>query len=280
MSCLTGLTVTEATLLPGPEEFEDPEAFLSLVTLTEAMVTGHWRASCEWQGQRRGKGYMGLTEAVRVSGTAAGRAQAERVMSVSLGSLLGVTRPTPQGRTQEKLQIIKTFNFIHTIKKVNKPSPDQDDLTTVSAFPPLGDAPGPGGPWSAALAVARVAGLTPDPGAGASSPWRPLPRPPLPSSFGKQLILKCFTITKITAGTLLRHSVLAVLAPHSVPPPALTCCFSRLFTENLPTLHIGVTSCYNVTQGLTLRPTRQGPVLISCKFHLLYPSHPGPHQGS
>ena len=46
MSCLTGLTVTEATLLPGPEELEDPEAFLSLVTLTEAMVTGHGRASC------------------------------------------------------------------------------------------------------------------------------------------------------------------------------------------------------------------------------------------
>ena len=42
MSRLTGLTVTEATLLPGPEELEDPEAFLSLVTLTEEdMVTGH-----------------------------------------------------------------------------------------------------------------------------------------------------------------------------------------------------------------------------------------------
>ena len=61
MSCLTGLTVTEATLLLGPEELEDPEAFLSLVTLTEAMVTGHWRASClVWPGQGRGKGYRGL----------------------------------------------------------------------------------------------------------------------------------------------------------------------------------------------------------------------------
>ena len=238
MSCLTGLTVTEATLLPGPEEFEDPEAFLSLVTLTEAMVTGHWRASCEWQGQRRGKGYMGLTEAVRVSGTAAGRAQAERVMSVSLGSLLGVTRPTPQGRTQEKLQIMKTFNFILTIKKVNKPSPDQDDLTTVSAFPPLGDAPGPGGPWSAALAVARVAGLTPDPGAGPSSPWRPLPRPPLPSSFGKQLILKCFTITKITAGT--RHQSVRASRPLTECAPRPHLLLLPPFYTNLPTLHIGL----------------------------------------
>ena len=65
MSCLTGLTVTDDTLLPGPEELEDPEAFLSFVTLTEAMVTGHGRASCEWPGQGRGKGYRGLTEAVR-----------------------------------------------------------------------------------------------------------------------------------------------------------------------------------------------------------------------
>ena len=60
MSCLTGLTVTDDTLLPGPEELEDPEAFLSFVTLTEAMVTGHGRASCEWPGQGRGKGYRGL----------------------------------------------------------------------------------------------------------------------------------------------------------------------------------------------------------------------------
>ena len=61
MSCLTGLTVTEAPLLLGPEELEDPEAFLSLVTLTEAMVTGHGRASClVWPGQGRGKGYRGL----------------------------------------------------------------------------------------------------------------------------------------------------------------------------------------------------------------------------
>ena len=81
---------------------------------------GHWSREsivC-WQGQRRGKGYRGLTEAVRVLGTAAGRAQAERVMSVSLGSLLGVTRPTPQGRTQEKLQILKTIPYIRAIKKL------------------------------------------------------------------------------------------------------------------------------------------------------------------
>ena len=58
MSCLTGLTVTEATLLLGPEELEDPEAFLSLVTLTEAMVTGH--CILVWPGQGRGKGYRGL----------------------------------------------------------------------------------------------------------------------------------------------------------------------------------------------------------------------------
>ena len=71
-------------------------------------------------------------------------------MSVSLGSLLGVTRPTPQGRTLEKLQILKTIQYIRTINNVNNYSPDQDDLTTASLFPPLGDAPGPGGPWSAA----------------------------------------------------------------------------------------------------------------------------------
>ena len=35
---LTGLTVTEDTRLPGPEELEDPEAFLSFVTLTEAIL--------------------------------------------------------------------------------------------------------------------------------------------------------------------------------------------------------------------------------------------------
>ena len=185
MSCLTGLTVTEATLLPGPEELEDPEAFLSLVTLTEAMVTGHGRASCEWQGQRRGKGYRGLTEAVRVSGTAAGRAQAERVMSVSLGSLLGVTRPTPQGRTQEKLQILKTIQYIRAIKKVNKPSPDQDDLTTASLFPPLGDAPGPGGPWSAAWPwpVSRDWPRTQGPAAHGA----PSPAPHCPAHLGSNL---------------------------------------------------------------------------------------------
>ena len=82
-------------------------------------------------------------------------------------------------------------------------------LTTAS---PRSDAPGPGGPWSAALA--RVAGLTQDPGAGATSPCRP--RPPLPSSFGKQLILKCFTITKITAGTSQTRAV-----GHSQNAPSL-----------------------------------------------------------
>ena len=176
MSCLTGLTVTEATLLPGPEELEDPEAFLSLVTLTEAMVTGHGRASCEWQGQRRGKGYRGLTEAVRVSGTAAGRAQAERVMSVSLGSLLGVTRPTPQGRTQEKLQILKTIQNIRAINKVNNYSPDQDDLTILhSYFPRLVTPLVPAGPGQQ---PGRGPCRGTDPGPRGQQPMAPPPPPP------------------------------------------------------------------------------------------------------
>ena len=127
-------------------------------------------------------------------------------------------------------------------------------LTTAS---PRSDAPGPGGPWSAALA--RVAGLTQDPGAGATSPCRP--RPPLPSSFGKQLILKCFTITKITAGTRPGQSATHRMRPHLLLLPP--------FYRNLalPTLHILVRGCNNVTPGLTPLAAAQGPVLISCKFH-------------
>ena len=109
-------------------------------------------------------------------------------------------------------------------------------------------------PWSrralvSSLAVARVAGLTPDP--GASSPWRPLPRPPLPSSFGKQLILKCFTITKITAGT--RHQSVPASRPLTECAPRPHLLLLPPFYRNLPTLHIGVRGCNNVTQGLTPR---------------------------
>ena len=95
-------------------------------------------------------------------------------------------------------------------------------------------------------------------GWGAGAAW---PGPTGPSSFGKQLILKCFTITKITAGTSLSRP-----GGHSQNALTLTCCFSRLFTQTCQHCTPG-SGAANVTQGLTPR------VLISCKFHSLSPAH-------
>ena len=116
--------------------------------------------------------------------------------------------------------------------------------------PPVQYAPGAGGPWSAL--VARVAGLTPDPGAPGGGRGRHGLAPLAPAHLGSNLSSNVLQLQKSQQAPVCPGQA----ATHRMRPAFLTCCFSRLFTETCQhctafTLGSGAA---NITLGLTPAP--------------------------